>query len=203
VARKRKQPDSEASDIAGEANIPRELLRSLHQQPGYLIRRLHQISVSVFLMESSHYDLTQLQYVALAVIDAYPGIDQGRLGRAVALDRQTVSTVVRRLVQKGLLSRESKDLRTSALYVTGSGKALHQIMAAKLAGVGDRLLEPLDDSEKRTLLGLIAKVVTAQNSLSRAPQEISGNRIALGHIDLRNAETSLERPRRKPAARKP
>lgn len=147
-----------------------ELQRKLFVQPGHLIRRLHQISTAIFLRESSKYDLTQLQYVALVMVDSFPGIDQGRLGRAAALDRQTISTVVKRLVEKGLLLRKKKDQRTTALYVTGAGRALHQVMASRLGVVGETLLSPLSPEEQKTFFELMTKMVTELNELSRSPQ---------------------------------
>jgi DNA-binding MarR family transcriptional regulator len=152
--------DAEAMKAQGE----------LLAHPGYLIRRLHQISVSIFLEKARAYDLTQLQYASLVVIDANPGIDQSRLGKIVALDRQTVSTVVRRLVEKGLLQRESKDRRSSAMYVTGAGKALYQVVRARIGSVDKVLLGPLSIADQQALMRYLTKMVTKLNKLSRAPQ---------------------------------
>jgi DNA-binding MarR family transcriptional regulator len=152
--------DVEAMEAQGE----------LLAHPGYLIRRLHQISVSIFLEKAKAYDLTQLQYAALVIVDANPGIDQSRLGRIVALDRQTVSTVVRRLVEKGLLRRESKDRRSSAMYVTGAGKALYQIVRARIGSVDKVLLSPLPIADQQVLMTNLTKMVNKLNKLSRAPQ---------------------------------
>jgi DNA-binding MarR family transcriptional regulator len=152
--------DAEAIKAQGE----------LLAHPGYLIRRLHQISVSIFLEKAKSYDLTQLQYATLVVVDANPGLDQSRLGKIVALDRQTVSTVVRRLVEKGLLRRESKDRRSSAMYVTGAGKALYQVVRARIGSVDKILLGPLSGADQQVLMSYLTKMVNKLNSLSRAPQ---------------------------------
>ncbi len=146
-----------------------ELQKELNRHPGYLIRRLQQISVSVFLAEAEPYDLTQLQFASLSVIDGNPGIDQRRLGRSIALDRQTVSTVVRRLTEKGLVRKEIEG-RKSALYPTGAGKALYQVMRARLGPVDNILLGPLSAEERNTFLTILGKLVNALNGLSRAPQ---------------------------------
>lgn len=153
-----------------DSDVQNDIQGKLFEQPGHLIRRLHQISTAIFLRESSKYDLTQLQYVALVMADTFPGIDQGRLGRAAALDRQTISTVVKRLVEKGLLLRKKKDRRTTALYVTGAGRALHQVMADRLDVVGETLLSPLTKEEQKTFFELMTKMVTELNELSRSPQ---------------------------------
>jgi MarR family transcriptional regulator, lower aerobic nicotinate degradation pathway regulator len=162
------EDDSEALRAQGE----------LLAHPGYLIRRLNQISVSIFLNEAKAYDLTHLQYASLVVVDANPGIDQSRLGRIVALDRQTVSTVVRRLVEKGLIRRESKDRRTSAMFVTGAGKALYQVVRARIGSVDKILLGPLSQADQQVLMGYLSKMVNKLNQLSRAPQsDIDGAKL--------------------------
>ena len=71
--------------------------------PGHLIRRLHQISVSVFTSQAAGagFDVTPVQFAALSTIEAYPAIDQAGLARLIAYDRVTIGGVVDRLVQKG------------------------------------------------------------------------------------------------------
>ena len=48
-----------------------------------------------------------MQYAALAAINANPGIDQVTLAGLIAYDRTTVTGVVDRLVQKGLVVRHA------------------------------------------------------------------------------------------------
>src|ERR1700735_4026617 len=78
-----------------------------HDMPGHLARRFQQIAVAVFLteVEEAGYDLTPVQYVALAAVSANPGLDQVTLAGLIAFDRTTITGVVDRLVQKGLMAR--------------------------------------------------------------------------------------------------
>ena len=64
-------------------------MASLHDLPGHLIRRLHQISVSTFTAETAAegFDLTQVQYAALFTLRGHPGIDQATLAGLIAYDR--------------------------------------------------------------------------------------------------------------------
>ncbi|MDZ4292289.1 MAG: MarR family winged helix-turn-helix transcriptional regulator, partial [Hydrogenophaga sp.] len=55
-------------------------------QPGHAIRRLHQISVGIFLQEAGDLGITPVQYAALQVVGNQPGIDQRTLARTIALD---------------------------------------------------------------------------------------------------------------------
>jgi DNA-binding MarR family transcriptional regulator len=137
--------------------------------PGHLIRRLHQISVSVFTKAAEEYDVTQVQYAALTVVELLPGVDQSRLGNAVALDRQTISNVVQRLCEKGLLERRQKNKRTNALFLTGASRALLRVVRNKIGKVDDTLLAPLTDRERDQFMKSLRKLVNSNNKLSRAP----------------------------------
>ena len=47
-----------------------------YSRAGHLIRRLNQISVAIFLEETTVVGLTTVQYAALNIIERKPGIDQ-------------------------------------------------------------------------------------------------------------------------------
>jgi DNA-binding MarR family transcriptional regulator len=140
------------------------------EHPGHLVRRLHQICVSVFLDRSSEYGLTHIQYAALQAVQFAPGIDQARLGKLIATDRQTTSNVVSRLSEKRLLQRKQKDMRTNALYLTGAAKALIRVMQPHVPEIDDTILKPLSANERAVFMRLLSKLVSANNDLSRAPQ---------------------------------
>src|SRR5207237_890511 len=80
-----------------------------NDMPGHLARRFQQIAVAVFLAEvgEAGFDLTPVQYAALATIKSNPGLDQVTLAGLIAYDRTTITGVVDRLVQKGLLLRHA------------------------------------------------------------------------------------------------
>ncbi len=71
-----------------------------NEMPGHLARRFQQIAVAVFLaeVEDAGFDLTPVQYAALAAISTNPGIDQVTLAGLIAYDRTTITGVVDRLV---------------------------------------------------------------------------------------------------------
>lgn len=154
------EDDLDIGDVSG--------LKLLYR-PGPLVRRLHQIAVSVFLTHAREFDMTPIQYGSLQLVDRYPGIHQAGLGKLLALDRQTVSNVVQRLCDKGLLDRREKNARTSALYTTGAARALIQVMQERLSVVDEIILGPLSPEERDTFMQLLLKLVEDNNELSRAP----------------------------------
>ena len=143
--------------------------------PGHYIRRLHQISVSIFLKEAEEIGLTQVQFATLVIIAEGQGIDQATLCRRAALDRQTVSNVVQRLEERGLVVRKAKDGRTNALFLPPGARRLVEDMQRRLDIVDDLILGPLDAAEKREFIRLIVKLVTANNALSRAPRGLEAD----------------------------
>lgn len=159
----------EARDDAG---IGTSEFRRMFTEAGHIVRRLHQISVSIFLDQVRGLDVTQVQFAALVAIEAFPGIDQTSLAKAIALDRTTISNVVRRLQEKALIRRERRNRRTNALYLTGAGRAMIQAVSPRAADVGEKLLAPLSPAERETLMELLGKLVYENNSLSRAPFEM-------------------------------
>src|ERR1700732_4989983 len=97
-----------------------------NDRPGHLARRFQQIAVAVFHaeVEAAGHDLTPVQYAALTTVRTHPGLDQATLAGLIAYDRTTITGVVDRLVQKGLLVRQSngRDRRARALQITDQGR---------------------------------------------------------------------------------
>ena len=148
-------------------------MASLHDLPGHLIRRLHQISVSTFTAETAAegYDLTQVQYAALFTLRDHPGIDQATLAGLIAYDRVTIGGVISRLETRGYLERtvSETDRRARTLRLTPSGDAILNAIEAAVLRAQRSMLQGLTESERATLLVLLRKATDAGNELSRAP----------------------------------
>jgi DNA-binding MarR family transcriptional regulator len=141
--------------------------------PGHLVRRFQQIAVAVFLaeVEDAGFDLTPVQYAALAAIKANPGIDQVTLAGLIAYDRTTITGVIDRLVQKGLAVRHasSRDRRARELKITDEGKRTFRAITPAVEEAQRIMLRGLTDKEAAELMRLLRKAITAGNELSRAP----------------------------------
>jgi len=147
----------------------------LYQQPGHLIRRAHQISVSVFL-ETVGGALTPIQYAMLRALQEEPGIDQVTLARRVALDNSTAANTAARLEAKGWISREILPRRQRRLVLTPEGESLMQRLLPAIRELNRVLLKRLEAAERRELIRLLAKFVDLSNDLSRAPLRRTGRR---------------------------
>jgi len=143
----------------------------VHESPGHLIRRCHQIAIGLFLDTYNKFGITSPQLSILMVVKDRPGIDQTQLSGLVALDRTNTATTLTRLEQKGLVRRESRppDRRTRHVYITQAGKDLLDRLPPEPEAVSDRLLDELSPAERYLFIEILKKIVTSKNSWSRAP----------------------------------
>ena len=142
-------------------------------KPGHLARRFQQIAVAIFHaeVEEAGFDLTPVQYAALATITAHPGIDQATLAGLIAYDRTTITGVVDRLVQKGLLERQAniRDRRVRELQITDEGRRILCRIEPAVQAAQRIMLRGLSADEANEFLRLLRKAIAAGNELSRAP----------------------------------
>jgi DNA-binding MarR family transcriptional regulator len=144
-----------------------------NDMPGHLARRFQQIAVAVFLAEvgEAGFDLTPVQYAALATIKANPGLDQVTLAGLIAYDRTTITGVVDRLVQKGLAERRAnpRDRRARELDITDEGRRTLRKITPAVESAQQIMLRGLSTREGEDLMRLLRKAIAAGNELSRAP----------------------------------
>jgi MarR family transcriptional regulator, temperature-dependent positive regulator of motility len=137
----------------------------LHDEPGHLIRRAHQVAVSTF-HETHGRQITPVQYALLRALEEEPGIDQVTLAQRVALDTSTTADIAARLETKGWIVRELLPRRQRSLTLTAIGRAVLAQMLPKVAPMYQHLLQALEPDEQTEFLRLLRKFV----QLSEAPE---------------------------------
>ena len=144
-------------------------------QPGHAIRRLHQISVGVFLRELGDLGITPVQFAALQAVASQPGIDQRTLAGAIALDASTTGGVVDRLETRGWLERRMSpdDRRTRRLFLTAAGGQGLSDAVPGMLRAQDQILAPLTERQREEFMRLLLILVVQNNGLSRAPSDAS------------------------------
>jgi DNA-binding MarR family transcriptional regulator len=149
------------------------LVKELYVKPGHLARRFQQIAVAVFHaeVETAGYDLTPVQYAALAAVGTRTGLDQATLAGLIAYDRTTITGVVDRLVQKGLVARapSPRDRRAHELQITTAGKKTLRGIEPAVEAAQKSMMRGLTAPESKELMRLLHKAIDAGNELSRAP----------------------------------
>ncbi|WP_372991308.1 MarR family winged helix-turn-helix transcriptional regulator [Sulfitobacter sp.] len=136
---------------------------TLDTMPGHLIRRLHQISTSVFAerMKAAGIDITSVQFAALTVLHEKPGIDQATLAQEIAYDRATIGGVVDRLERKGWVLRKvnQDDRRARQVTLTEEGTEMLAVVAPIVATLQADILAQLTLTERTAFIALASKAV--------------------------------------------
>jgi DNA-binding MarR family transcriptional regulator len=129
--------------------VPPELLAA----PGYAARRLYQAYTAAWVRLVDPV-LTGPQFAVLTAVNAYPGVEQGSLASSVALDRSTMASIVARLEDRGLISRErpAEDGRKRLLYLTEQGREVLAATDRKARDLDVLLMQGCDADEQAALL---------------------------------------------------
>jgi MarR family transcriptional regulator, lower aerobic nicotinate degradation pathway regulator len=147
-------------------------VQALYKRPGFLLRRAHQISVSLFMEETGR-DLatTTTQYGVLVILQAWEGLDQIGLSKKVGLDRSTTGLVVKKLEKEGLIVRveDPKDHRRKIIVLTARGERKLESLRGPAARAQDIALSPFKNDEAEQFLELLEKFVNHFNGSTRAP----------------------------------
>ena len=178
VARRAAKPRRAArvGESSPRGGIDRERPFDLYKTPGHLVRRLHQIVVSLCYEQWGDLDISPVHYGALMAIRAFPGIDQRGLSRAIAIDRSTIGTVGGQLERRGLIERRqgTRDKRNKELFITATGAAVLRRAQPIAWQIQARLLSVLEKGERAEFVRLLEKLVERNNALSRAPLDATG-----------------------------
>lgn len=131
--------------------------------PGFLFRRMQQVSVSLFLNRLRAHGITPLQYTILRIVEGQPGIDQISVAAQAVLDASTVKDIVARLESKGLVVRSTgaRDRRTRSVTLTPIGADILTRCESEVRRARKDLLAPLDPKEREDLLRLLNALLTA------------------------------------------
>lgn len=161
-----------SSDITAEAaESDQAWTQAILERPGFLIRRLHQIHVSLFMEECSGFDITPVQYSIMSIVNLYPGKDQHELGQAIGVDRATLANVVARLEKRDILRREnaSHDRRVKQVFLTQTGQLILEQMSEPARRAHHRTIEALPVKRREQFMSAIKILTDAGNIHSRAP----------------------------------
>jgi DNA-binding MarR family transcriptional regulator len=130
-------------------------------QAGYLLRRANQRHTAIFADGMAEVDLTPTQFTALVKVVELGQVTQNHLGRLAAMDPATIQGVVRRLIDRDLVTRAADplDRRTIVLAPTPAGAALAARAVVAARRITEATLDPLTPEERSQLLSLLHKIV--------------------------------------------
>ncbi len=145
-------------------------LALLYARPGFLLRRVHQISAAVFEDECRTVGLTPAQFGVLTVLQSTPGLDQSSLARALGFDKVTVLRVLRGLEARGLVQRAPAPGNRRNIAVTLSSEGEKLLLSAQKPAerAYNRLMSPLSDEQQIQLVALLQQLTDGLEGHARA-----------------------------------
>ena len=128
--------------------------------PGLLGYRLRLAQQAVFRdFATSVAELSPGRAGMLLLVEANPGVTQGRLADAVRLDRSTMVGVIDAIEERGLIERRrGSDRRTNGLWLTRAGRAFVARLKSRIEMHERRVAAHLTSGERDQLLALLEKL---------------------------------------------
>src|SRR2546423_9492642 len=128
--------------------------------PGLLGYRLRLAQQTVFRdFAASVAELSPGRVGMLLLVQANPGVPQGRLAQAVGLDRSTMVGVIDALEALGLIERRrGEDRRTNGLWLTETGRKSVARLKRRIELHERRVAGRLEPAERAQLIALLEKL---------------------------------------------
>jgi DNA-binding MarR family transcriptional regulator len=135
----------------------------LGDRPGFLLRRMHQIHVSLFAERCAEARITPLQFSLLSALADCIMADQSTLASMIALDRTTTTGALKRLEARGLVRRASspKDRRSQVCRLTADGEQLLRTMEVAARRAHEDTVAPLTPAERQQFIEFMKRIVNA------------------------------------------
>jgi MarR family transcriptional regulator, lower aerobic nicotinate degradation pathway regulator len=137
----------------------------LEQRPGFLIRRLHQIHVALFLKRCAAFEITPVQYSLLSALAKRGTADQTTLAADVALDRTTTTGALKRLQLRNFVERSihHRDRRAQLCRLTRKGAALLRRMEKAARAAHLETVADLSKADQKRFIVMMQRIVAASS----------------------------------------
>jgi DNA-binding MarR family transcriptional regulator len=174
-------------------DMAKNALDTLYRRPGFMIRRAHQIAVSLFLEETGALGITNRQFGIMLALKAQPSIDQITVAKRLGLDRSTTGMVLTKLERAGLVGRVvgETDRRKRSLNLTPAGERMLKRLREPARRAQQRVLSAFAPRERKVFLDLLDKFARTFNNVSRVPQVVQGETATLPNPKGRKRRSAL------------
>ena len=138
----------------------------LDNQLCFLFHRISRELTAAYRPLLADLGLTYPQYLVMLVLWEDDGLGVGEIGERLALDSGTLSPLLRRLEDSGLIQRrrEAADERRVTIHLTDAGRALEERAAGVPGALAAQLADDADQYEqaKASLTALVDRLVAAR-----------------------------------------
>ncbi len=152
-------PDSPASGSSAAGRDAVDLGR-LAGLLGYRLRRAEVFAFQNFAAHLGADGIGPGQLGVLLLVQANPGSNQTRIGRALGIDRSTLVSIVDALEARGFVRREPSptDRRSHALVLTADGGAFLRAIRPRLDAHEAEIARNLSPAERAQLIDMLQRL---------------------------------------------
>ncbi|MCT2592190.1 MarR family transcriptional regulator [Streptomyces sp. N2-109] len=130
-----------------------ETVGDLDQSVGYVLKQVQASLHSAMDEVLRPMGLTVAQYACLELLGQHPGLSNSELARRAWVTRQSMNLVLRRLQERGMLTRPDRAAHGRALptELTRAGQSARREASVAVRAVEQQLFSPLSQAQQRRL----------------------------------------------------
>ncbi|WP_183030125.1 MarR family winged helix-turn-helix transcriptional regulator [Altericroceibacterium spongiae] len=127
---------------------------------GYQLRRAWTVLRKDFTASVEGLGLRHLSFSLLSLISDNPGINQGRAGKVLDIQRPNMVALITELTDRGWVERrkDPEDRRALALFLTDDGQRILTEGFARIEQHESLLLASLSEAEKAVLFDMLKRI---------------------------------------------
>lgn len=132
----------------------------------HLLHRAGQCADEIFATHMGESSLTPRQYAVLKAVAGSKEPSQTVLVNETGIDRSTLADIVRRLVERGMLSRQraKHDARAYVVKLTASGNSAIKKAEPAARKTDERLLSALSATERNNFIKALQRITVADQA---------------------------------------
>src|SRR5882757_1369039 len=133
---------------------------ALSESPSHLLKRCTQYFGDLYAHEAGSNELTKQQFTLLAALEHNEGVSQTALVDITGIDRSTLAEMVRRMLERGLLSRErtEEDQRANSVAISPSGRKALRAARTASERAERALLDALPMPERQKFVKSLSQI---------------------------------------------
>ena len=134
--------------------------QSLDDHVGVALRRAYQHAVANLTARIARFDLSPLEFSVLVRLHDSGSWTQNSLGRSIFMEPANIGALVRRLAERGLVTREPDpdDRRAIRVSITPAGIELLAVARTEADAANTHTLSVLEPAERAELMALLRRL---------------------------------------------
>lgn len=150
--------------------------------PGYWLFRAHLGVVNAFYEalkaacqeHGKRYVVTPPQFGVLSMLDEQAGMTIGAISQRRGVDAATITGIVTRLEQSGLVERrhDRKDRRQVYVHLTAEGADIMRYLPGVAEAYSERIMKGLSQDERQDLIAKLQRIVANLPDVAKGAKDV-------------------------------